>query len=197
MSQSLDYLKELPLQDAMWWFIENVGEDAADRQELFFALRERVRTQPAVQPTAPTANASPVDALRGLMEQLEGVGIYTKGEDAGQWSGTEGLSFAEAEAALAKASTPTPEVGIRLEGGAIQSIWADQPLNVLVVDYDTEDGSVGEEDLYDLPQDDGRTSECIIHEYAADVMPEENTRIRKARIEHVDAVEDAPEGPSP
>jgi hypothetical protein len=42
-------------------------------------------------------------ALTDLLAQLEGIGIYIAGEDAGQWSGTEGLSFSKAAAALAEA----------------------------------------------------------------------------------------------
>lgn len=37
-----------------------------------------------------------LDALKDLMEQLEGIGIAIKDEDAGQWHGTEGLSFTKA-----------------------------------------------------------------------------------------------------
>lgn len=38
-------VKELPLVQALWWFIENApdsDEDVDVRSELFFALRERV-----------------------------------------------------------------------------------------------------------------------------------------------------------
>ncbi len=45
-----------------------------------------------------------VEALHNLLSQLEGVGIYIEGVDEGQWAGTEGLSFAEASAVLAKAT---------------------------------------------------------------------------------------------
>lgn len=38
-----NYLATLPLVAALWWFIENIGEDHADRNDLFFYLRERVR----------------------------------------------------------------------------------------------------------------------------------------------------------
>jgi hypothetical protein len=47
------------------------------------------------------SNKPEVQALRDLLDQLEGVGIYIPGEDSGQWAGTEGLSFTQAEAALA------------------------------------------------------------------------------------------------
>lgn len=39
-------------------------------------------------------------ALRDLLLQLESVGIYLPGNDAGQWASVEGLSFSAAEAAL-------------------------------------------------------------------------------------------------
>lgn len=40
----LDYVKGLPLQEALWWFIENGHDELEGRSEIFFALRERVRT---------------------------------------------------------------------------------------------------------------------------------------------------------
>jgi len=43
-----------------------------------------------------------VAALKGLLDQLEGVGIYIPECDEGQWAGTEGLCFAQAEQVLAK-----------------------------------------------------------------------------------------------
>lgn len=45
-----------------------------------------------------------VAALADLMEQLEGVGIYAPGEDSGQWADVSGLTFKQAEAALAEAN---------------------------------------------------------------------------------------------
>lgn len=44
-----------------------------------------------------------LSALRGLLDQLEAVGIYIEGEDSGQWQGAEGLSFNPAAEAIAKA----------------------------------------------------------------------------------------------
>tara|TARA_R100000687_G_C6298042_1_gene94566 strand:- start:240 stop:425 length:186 start_codon:yes stop_codon:yes gene_type:complete len=41
-----------------------------------------------------------LEALRNLLDQLEAVGIYIEGVDEGQWFGTEGLSFSEANAVL-------------------------------------------------------------------------------------------------
>ncbi|MCH7570478.1 MAG: hypothetical protein IH919_07925 [Deltaproteobacteria bacterium] len=42
-------------------------------------------------------------ALEELMTQLIGIGIAIDGEDSGQWHGTEGLSFDQTRAAIAKA----------------------------------------------------------------------------------------------
>jgi hypothetical protein len=42
-------------------------------------------------------------ALVDLMDQLEGVGIAIEDIEGGQWHGAEGLSFAAARAAIAKA----------------------------------------------------------------------------------------------
>lgn len=39
----LDYVNALPLQEALWWFIENGNEDLPGRSEIFFSLRERMR----------------------------------------------------------------------------------------------------------------------------------------------------------
>lgn len=41
----LGYVKELPLQEALWWFIENASDDLPERSAIFFALRERMREQ--------------------------------------------------------------------------------------------------------------------------------------------------------
>ena len=38
-----------------------------------------------------------LEALQDLLDQLEGVGLYIKGEAEGQWHGAEGLSFSRAE----------------------------------------------------------------------------------------------------
>jgi len=42
------------------------------------------------------------EALRELLNQLEGIGIYIPGNDGGQWAGTEGLSFKQTETVIAK-----------------------------------------------------------------------------------------------
>lgn len=39
------YVADLPLQEALWWFIENMADDDPERQDIFFDLRERYRVQ--------------------------------------------------------------------------------------------------------------------------------------------------------
>jgi hypothetical protein len=46
-------------------------------------------------------------ALSDLLEQLKGIGVYSPGEDDGQWAGTEGLSFRKATEALSSAEHKT------------------------------------------------------------------------------------------
>ncbi len=42
-----EYLAAIPLVQALWWFIENIGDDIPSdvRSELFFELRERYRKE--------------------------------------------------------------------------------------------------------------------------------------------------------
>ena len=130
-----EHLKSVPLNDALWWFIENVNEEDPHRNDYFFALRERVRSE----------------------------------------------------------GTTAPRLGIRLEGGVIQSTFSDAPVDIIVIDYDT-DGA-DEDDLFPMPQDDGDTSPCYLQEYASAVMPEEIKRI-VAAIEAHEAAKDADEDDS-
>lgn len=46
-AEKLAYLDSLSLVGALWWFIENVDWEAEDRSELYFHLRERMRTEAA------------------------------------------------------------------------------------------------------------------------------------------------------
>lgn len=43
--EQITYLDTLPLVHALWWWIENVTEDAPARDEVFFYLRSRYRTE--------------------------------------------------------------------------------------------------------------------------------------------------------
>lgn len=63
-------------------------------------------------------------ALQDLLGQLEGVGIYTPGEDAGQWQDAEGVSFTRAESALheyqAEQATPQHNRGSGSKPGGMK-----------------------------------------------------------------------------
>ncbi len=41
--ETIEYLDNLPGVLALFWFMENVGDEHPDRQELFFYCRDRVR----------------------------------------------------------------------------------------------------------------------------------------------------------
>jgi hypothetical protein len=43
--QTKQYLNTLSLADALWWFIENTGYEDEHREDLFFYLRERKRSE--------------------------------------------------------------------------------------------------------------------------------------------------------
>jgi len=55
-----------------------------------------------------------LEALEELLDQLQAIGIYMPGCDEGQWAGTEGLSFAKAEAALRAAKRRAGDGGYRV-----------------------------------------------------------------------------------
>ena len=51
-------------------------------------------------------------------------------------------------------------IAIIMEGGIIQNILADEEVYITIVDYDTEDAE--EEDLTEVPQNDGTSVEAFI-----------------------------------
>lgn len=44
-AETIAYLKTLALAEALWWFIENHSEASVGYAEVFFYLRDRVRTE--------------------------------------------------------------------------------------------------------------------------------------------------------
>lgn len=97
----------LAVLKACWDFIENVTDEAPERTDKFFALRERVRN------------------------------------------------------VLSERRQEPPTVAVILEGGLVQCIVSDrpndiQPMNLMVLDYDTD--GVDEEELLRVPQRDGSIS---------------------------------------
>lgn len=79
-------------------------------------------------------------------------------------------------------ATEPPRVCIRMEGGLVQSVFSDVPMNFIGIDYDT-DGA-DDDEVFPMPQGDGRTSDCFLSQYPADVMPEEVARIVAAIEAH-------------
>ena len=51
-------------------------------------------------------------------------------------------------------------IAIIMEGGIIQDILADEEVSIMIIDYDTEDAE--EEDLTEVPQDDGTSVKAFI-----------------------------------
>lgn len=88
----------------------------------------------------------------------------------------EPLGFVDADALAEHLNTAAVvRVGIRVEGGIVQSVFADAPVDALIVDYDTD--SSDDESIYAVPQGDGTTSRAWIYQDAAPAMPEELDRL--------------------
>lgn len=103
-----------------------------------------------------------LDALRDLLDQLEGVGIYIPGEDSGQWAGTEGLSFTQAEAA-ATLGTPegeSPSVPAAVEAKATPASIRSMALEAAEAFIEGLEGEEGIDDLLDLIRLAKRVREC-------------------------------------
>lgn len=60
-----------------------------------------------------------------------------------------------------KKEVTTPKVVIVLEGGMIQNALCNMPIDVYVIDYDTE--GANKEDITKVPQDDGTTADALVH----------------------------------
>jgi len=44
-TETKKYLDTQSLAMALWWFIENVNDEALERSQIFFYLRDRVRNE--------------------------------------------------------------------------------------------------------------------------------------------------------
>lgn len=75
----------------------------------------------------------------------------------------------------------TPAVVVVCDGGLVQDVLTDRPCDVAVLDYD-KDG-IGEDDLIDIPQDDGTTEKGRLYRES----PEVNPKATIALMELVDA----------
>jgi len=75
-------------------------------------------------------------ALRDLLDQLRGVGVYVRGHEEGQWADAQGLSFSRAELALkaygdlapkhdgeeVRVDAPSPQAGSTVMSQALKGI---------------------------------------------------------------------------
>lgn len=104
----------------------------------------------------------------------------------------------------AENTAAAPRIGIKMEGGVIQNVFADVPVEVTVINYDVEDASPPEEysdpecGVCKLEQDDGDTAECVLTRYGAEVAPGWFPRLDVALAEHAQRLEDRDTaGPKP
>lgn len=83
-------------------------------------------------------------------------------------------------------------VGIRLEGGIVQSVFADAPIDALVIDYDVD--TMDEDSIYDVPQGDGTTSRAWLYEERAPAMPDELDRLYALVCARTEMAEEGADG---
>jgi hypothetical protein len=95
------------------WWVDDNGFIASGSGDDYKTIADPRCMEPRGNEAEIDANADLIaaapdllDALHDLMDQLEGVGIAIEDQDSGQWHGAEGLSFAKARAAIAKAAQP-------------------------------------------------------------------------------------------
>jgi len=72
-----------------------------------------------------------------------------------------------------------PHVVVCREGGVIQGVLAATPLQVSMIDYDTED-CTDEDDLHEIPQQDGKVSDAYASVWAAEVDPDRAAELIEA-----------------
>lgn len=101
---------------------------------------------------------------------------------------------------------PSPRIGIKMEGGVIQNVFADTEAAVYVIDYDVEDAAPPDgyenEDhaVCQLEQDGGGTAECVLSRYGAEVSPRWFQRMDAAlavRSAELDEEQESAEAPRP
>lgn len=101
-------------------------------------------------------------------------------EERGNLSATEQTEIVLASAALYEYDrleavyAPPVRVGIRIEGGQIQSVFSDAQVEVLTIDYETE--YADQEAVIDFPHDGGDTSQAAVSIHGSSLMPEEVAR---------------------
>ena len=114
-----------------------------------------------------------MQVLRELVEQLDGIGVP-------DWHGAEGLDLDEARACLAKPDAtmvPVHRVGIRTEGGVVQSVFSNAPLMVDLINYPDELDDAEQELIHEVEWVDGQGVLCELSQYEAFVLPDEFAKI--------------------
>jgi len=87
------------------------------------------------------------------------------------------IRLQEIAAKITPAPQERPRIGIKMEGGAIQNVFADTEASIYVIEYDVEDAAPadGYEDenhaVCQLEQDGGHTAECVLSRYSSEVSP--------------------------
>lgn len=76
-------------------------------------------------------------------------------------------------------AAPQPRVGIRVEGGAIQSVFANQEIAVDVISYEDEEDRDANS-IFEVEWEEGKPVECVIAHYSAQVLPGEFPKIDRA-----------------
>ncbi|MFD1043197.1 hypothetical protein [Pseudoxanthomonas kaohsiungensis] len=71
-----------------------------------------------------------------------------------------------------------PKVGINFTGGVVQSVFADQDVDLMIIDYEYEYSD--DETLVDLPQDNGSVETASVTTHRAHVMPGEYAKYEPA-----------------
>ncbi len=95
----------------------------------------------------------------------------------GTQNSTDHIRLQEIAAKISSEPAARPRIGIKLEGGVVQNVFADTEASVYVINYDVEDGAPpsGYEDedhgVCQLEQDGGATAECVLSRYGAEVAP--------------------------
>lgn len=105
--------------------------------------------------------------------------------------------------AMDEAVDESPRIGIRMEGGVIQSVFTDREATVYVIDYDVEDAAPleGYEDenqgVCELEQDDGQTEECVLSRHGAEQAAHWFPRMDAALQAHAERLNVEPAGMTP
>ena len=124
--------------------------------------------------------------LRTAFELLNGEQKRRFYSDGGVQESLKAARVVVPEALVRELGDAEPtRVGIRLEGGAIQSVFSTAPAQVDVINYDLDDAPPQgyETDTHlvgAFPRSDGGWNECVLVRYDADVMPAEFPKIDRA-----------------